>query len=198
VGAAQYQNSHARFFVLRDHVYGPGTQRLKHVTASERRGISTLNFDFAPRGQREFRQLTAGIARRGASLGKPNDPFLQHVAVIEDGTLLSVAQIDYRFYPEGIDPATGGIPTGLLTSTTQHIARELTQGIQSLALQVISRYWRLKRSKSAASTNHRQSRRCSTPSTRQPVSAECGPQLRLESASAGRETDHGTPKRRSQ
>lgn len=138
-GAAQYQNSHARFFVLRDHVYVPGTQRLKPVTASEPRGISTLNFGFTPRGQREFRQLTAGIARRGASLGKPDDPFLQHVAVIEDGTLLSVAQIDYRVHPEGIDPATTGIASSLPAATNQRVARELTQGILSLALQVISR-----------------------------------------------------------
>jgi len=134
IGAAQYQNSHARFFVLRDHVYVPGTQRLKHVTASEPRGISTLNFGFTPRGQREFRQLTAGIASRGISLGKSDDPFLQHVAVIEDGTLLSVAQIDYRVHPAGIDTATTGIPTALPDATNQRVALELTQGILSLAL----------------------------------------------------------------
>jgi len=140
IGAAQYQNSHARFFVLRDHLDVTGPQQLRHVTASEHRGISTLNFGFTPRGQRSFRQLTAVIARRGASLAESADPFLQHVAVIEDGTLLSVAQIDYRVYPEGvIDPATTGIPTGLPTSTTQRVALELTQGILPLALQVISR-----------------------------------------------------------
>lgn len=134
IGAAQYQNSHARFFVLRDHVYGPGPQRLKHVTASEPRGIPMLKIGLTPRGQREFRQLTGGIARRGASLAESGDPFLQHVAVIEDGTLLSVAQIDYRVYPDGIDPATTGIPTAFPAATTQRVALELTQGIQSLAL----------------------------------------------------------------
>ncbi|MFZ0042149.1 MAG: hypothetical protein WAK93_12645 [Solirubrobacteraceae bacterium] len=139
IGAAQYQNSHARFFVLRDHLDVAAGQ-LRHVTASDHHGSSTLNLAFTPRGQRSFHQLTAAIARRGASLGESADPFLQHVAVIEDGTLLSVAQIDYRVYPEGfIDPATTGIPTGLPTPTTQRVALELTQGILPLALQVISR-----------------------------------------------------------
>ena len=138
IGAAQYQNSQARFFVLRDHLDVTGSQQLRHVTASEHRGISTLNFGFAPLGQRAFHELTAVIARRGASLAASDDPFLQHVAVIEDGTLLSVAQIDYRVYPGGIDPATTGIPTGLPTSTTQRVARALTQGILPLALQVTS------------------------------------------------------------
>jgi hypothetical protein len=139
IGAAQYQNSHARFFVLRDHVYVASFQQLKHITASEHRAISTLNLGFTPRGQRTFHQLTAGIARRGASLGQPADPVYQHVAVIEDVTLVSVAQIDYRVYPDGIDPATTGIPTGLPAATTPRVARELTEGILPLALHVISR-----------------------------------------------------------
>jgi hypothetical protein len=138
LGAPQYQSSEARFFVLRDHLYVTGS-RLTHVTASEHRGISTLNLGLTPLGQREFNQLTGGIAHRGMSLGEPDDPFYQHIAVIEDGALLSVAQIDYHVYPEGIDPATTGLPTGLPTSTTQRVARVLRQGMPRLALEVISR-----------------------------------------------------------
>jgi hypothetical protein len=139
IGGAQYQNSHARFFVLRDHLDVASSQQLRHVTASEHHGISTLNFGFTPRGQRSLRQLTAGVARRGTSLAEAADPLYQHVAVIEDETLVSVAKIDYRVYPEGIDPATTGIPTGLPTPTNQRVALDLTQGILPLALEVISR-----------------------------------------------------------
>lgn len=123
---------------MRHHLDITGPQ-LRHVTVFEHRGISTLNFGLTPLGQRAFHQLTAVIARRGISLGESDGPFYQHVAVIEDGTLVSVAQIDYRVYPEGIDPATTGIPTGVPTSTTHRVARVLTQGILPLALQVISR-----------------------------------------------------------
>jgi hypothetical protein len=139
IGAAQYQNAHARFFVLRDHVDVFSSQQLKHITASEHRGLSTLNLGFTSRGRRAFRQLTAVVAHRGTSLGQSNDPFLQHVAVIENGALLSVAQIDYRLYPEGIDPATTGIPTAVPAATTRSVTRQLTQSLLSLDLQVISR-----------------------------------------------------------
>ena len=85
IGAAQYQNSHARFFVLRDHLDVGEIGQLRHVTASKQDGISTLNLAFSPRGQRSFRRLTAGIARRGASLAESADPVLQHIAIIDDG-----------------------------------------------------------------------------------------------------------------
>jgi hypothetical protein len=54
------------------------------------------------RGQRRFRQLTRGLAHRGANLHRA-----QHFAIAVRGRVYSRPLIDYRLTPDGLDATQG-------------------------------------------------------------------------------------------
>ena len=74
---------------------------------SSGRPIVTLQFN--GKGNKSFHRITRDEAIRGRALGNP-----QHFAIVLDDEIRSFPQIDYKQYPDGIDPTGGGAQiTGL-------------------------------------------------------------------------------------
>lgn len=81
-----------------------------------------VEFNFTASGRREFRAVTAAIARRGARLSGVGQTLNQHFAIAVDNTLLSVPFIDFKQYPDGISGETGAEIGGNFTT---RFARDL-------------------------------------------------------------------------
>jgi SecD/SecF fusion protein len=62
----------------------------------------------------------------------------QHFAVVLDGRLLTVPQIDFKSYPDGIRSATGDITSGLTVGSARDLATQLRLGALQVNLRVIS------------------------------------------------------------
>ena len=89
--------------------------------------IVTLQFTHA--GDERFHDITRDEAIRGRALGVD-----QHFAIVLDGELRSWPQIDYRRFPDGIDPAGGGAEIDGLPSVGE--AKALAVVLQTGALPV--------------------------------------------------------------
>jgi SecD/SecF fusion protein len=84
---------------------------------------------FTQPGDAAFRDITRAEAIRGRSVGAE-----QHFAIVLDGELRSWPQIDYRRYPDGIDPAGGGAQITGLSSAAE--AKSIALVLQTGALPV--------------------------------------------------------------
>jgi preprotein translocase subunit SecD len=79
-----------------------------------------------PQGIRRFHDLSAEVARRGATVSSPSLSLDQHIAAVVDGRLLSVLYVDVRAHPDGISPVDGAQITGGFSPTAaQQIATEI-------------------------------------------------------------------------
>ena len=84
---------------------------------------------FNGKGNKNFHQITREEAIRGRALGKP-----QHFAIVLDNEIRSFPQIDYKQYPDGIDPTGGGAQITGLASLGE--AKNLALVLQTGALPV--------------------------------------------------------------
>ena len=72
-------------------------------------GAAIVTLQFNGKGNKSFHRITRDEAIRGRALG-----VAQHFAIVLDDELRSYPQIDYKQYPDGIDPTGGGAQiTGL-------------------------------------------------------------------------------------
>jgi len=137
-------DSTARFYVLRDHVALTGKD-IKDPT----QGFNSTNgdqpdveFRFTDAGKSAFHSVTRLIAQRGLSLQLPGvapAAALQHFAVALDGKLISVASIDPRNLPDGIDGENGALIEGGFTiQSAQDLANLLKLGALPIGLKLIS------------------------------------------------------------
>jgi SecD/SecF fusion protein len=92
-------------------------------------GAPVVTLQFTGEGNRRFRDITRDEAFRGRTLGAE-----QHFAIVLDGELRSAPSIDYRRYPDGIDPSGGGAEINGLRSAGE--ARDLAVVLQTGALPV--------------------------------------------------------------
>jgi SecD/SecF fusion protein len=83
---------------------------------------------FTGKGGGKFHAITRNIAQRGQIRGTP-----QHFAIVLDGEIKSWPQIDYKQYPDGIDPINGAQITGLQSLGE---AKDLALVLQTGALPV--------------------------------------------------------------
>ena len=82
--------------------------------------------------------MTGDIAHRGANVSLGGHSFNQHFAVALDNQLITVPQIDYRQYPDGIVGGGGADVTGSLTpQSARDLATELRLGALPLAVRVV-------------------------------------------------------------
>jgi SecD/SecF fusion protein len=105
-------------------------------------GAPNVTFDFTGGGAKTWEQFTRKLAQRGQdlqfSLGG-GDASNQHFAIVLDNELISVPQIDYRQYPDGIDAGGGSrISGGFTIKTAQRLANLLKTGALPIKLQLIS------------------------------------------------------------
>ena len=129
----------ARFYVPKDHValFASDITSPRQSTDPNAR-VPTVTFGFTTKGKAEFQSVTANVAHRGALVSAPGQTFNQHFAVALDTTLLTVPQIDFKTYPDGIRGAGGDIAGGLTAQSARDLVTELRLGALPLNLRLIA------------------------------------------------------------
>ncbi|MHB1835729.1 MAG: SecDF P1 head subdomain-containing protein, partial [Solirubrobacteraceae bacterium] len=117
-----FTSPQARFFVLRDHVALFGVDITNPVASTDSWGSPAVRFGFTAAGRRAFQKLTATIAHRGQDVSVGGQKLYQHFAVAVDGQLVTIPQINFEQYPDGVIGANGADITGALTRNS---AREI-------------------------------------------------------------------------
>jgi SecD/SecF fusion protein len=138
----QATSPQAQYFVLRDHPALNGSN-ISNPTASTQGGEPIVNFGFKNGGAQKFQDVTSDIAHRGARFQIGSNRMFQHFAASLDGQLLSVPQIDYTKYPDGIvnvgsSTAGASIQGAFTTKEAQDLATQLRLGTLPVRLTLIS------------------------------------------------------------
>jgi SecD/SecF fusion protein len=128
----------AEFFVLKDHVALFGNDITHPRAGADQSGLPDITFGFTGSGQSRFHTLTRQVARRGRNVSVGADKLSQHFAVALDNQLLTVPEIDFRQYPDGVIGGGGADITGGLTAqSAKDLATELRLGALPLKLQLV-------------------------------------------------------------
>jgi SecD/SecF fusion protein len=103
-----------------------------------------VTMEFTGKGRKAFANVTKRIAIRGAETivppGAPPDAALQRFAITLDNKIVSLATIDFRENPEGIDGRTGAQINGIGNlQETQDLAQNLRIGALPIDLKLISK-----------------------------------------------------------
>jgi SecD/SecF fusion protein len=105
-------------------------------------GAPNVTFDFTGGGAGIWEKFTKKLSQRGQDLSLTlggGENANQHFAISLDSELISVPQIDYRQYPNGIDPSGGSrISGGFTIESAQRLANLLKTGALPIKLQLIS------------------------------------------------------------
>jgi SecD/SecF fusion protein len=104
-------------------------------------GAPNVTFDFTDEGRRSWAQVTKQIAERGQEqyFGGPREASFQHFAIVLDDELISVPQISWSEFPEGLDGRGGSrISGGFTLDTAQNLANLLRTGALPVELELIS------------------------------------------------------------
>jgi SecD/SecF fusion protein len=104
-------------------------------------GGPNVTFDFTGGGAGIWEKFTKKLSERGQelSLTLGGDNANQHFAIALDNELISVPQIDYKQYPNGIDSSNGSqISGGFTIDSAQRLANLLKSGALPIRLQLIS------------------------------------------------------------
>jgi SecD/SecF fusion protein len=129
----------AGYYVLRDHVALFGNEISNPVEGQDPSGQPDVQFGFSGHGATAFQSVTAAIARRGEldSIGGTHQ--FQHFATALDNQLITVPQIDYTQFADGITGGGGADITGGFTvSSADALAQELRLGALPIRLKKIS------------------------------------------------------------
>jgi SecD/SecF fusion protein len=128
----------AEFFVLKDRVALLGNDITNPRAGTDQSGQPDITFGFNGPGQSSFETLTRQVARRGRQLSVGGATFDQHFAVALDNQLLTVPQIDFRQYPDGVSGGGGAdIAGGLTAQSAKDLATELRYGALPLAVKIL-------------------------------------------------------------
>ncbi len=132
----------AEFFVLKDQPALSGTQ-ISNPTQSSSGGQPIVQFGFSHGGGQAFQNVTSTIAHRGQAVSIGGTHLFQHFAAALDGQLLSVPQIDFTKYPDGIvntgsSTAGASIQGSFTTQSAKDLATQLRLGTLPVKLDLIS------------------------------------------------------------
>jgi SecD/SecF fusion protein len=128
----------AQFFVLKDDVALVGNDITNPQPSTDQSGEPDITFSFNGHGRSDFEKVTRQVARRGASVSVAGQTLNQHFAVALDNQLVTLPQIDYRQYPDGILGGGGADITGDYThQSAKDVATELRLGTLPLNLEVV-------------------------------------------------------------
>ena len=97
-----YRDAGDRYYVLRDAAALTGLDLRRATRATSAGGSPDVNATLTPAGTRAFQALTGAVAHRGMRLDATGSLSFQHFAVIINGAIMAVPQIDYRQYPAGV------------------------------------------------------------------------------------------------
>jgi hypothetical protein len=98
-----------QFYVLRGDPVLSGAQIVDPVASTDQAGNPDLQFSFTGSGERRFERLTAVLAHRGAALSRRGFALPQHFAVALDNHLITVPDIDFQQYPNGVQDSGGSL-----------------------------------------------------------------------------------------
>jgi SecD/SecF fusion protein len=128
------------YYVLRDRVALNGSE----ITNPEQGTDSTtsepdVTFGFTGQGATAFQNVTAKIAQRGQLDALGSSKNFQHFAIALDNRLVTVPEIDYTQYQDGIPSSGGSEISGSFTiNAAQQLAQELRLGALPIKLVKIS------------------------------------------------------------
>ncbi|HSC05173.1 MAG TPA: protein translocase subunit SecD [Solirubrobacteraceae bacterium] len=130
----------AQFYVLKDDIALRGNEITNPQQSNDpNTGEPDVTFGFTGNGKKAFQDTTAAIARRGSLVSGLGQSLNQHFAVALDNALITVPQIDYKQYPDGINGDNGAdITGGFSISSAQDLANELRLGALPINLKLIS------------------------------------------------------------
>jgi SecD/SecF fusion protein len=129
----------AQFYVLRDDVALTGNDITNPQASTDQSGAPDVTFGFNGKGQSAFQRVTGTIAHRGANVSLGGASLNQHFAVALDNQLVTVPQINFHQYPDGIICGGGADITGGFTSqSASDLATELRYGALPLNVRVVS------------------------------------------------------------
>ena len=129
----------AEFFVLKDKPALTGNDVTNPQPSTDQGGNPDVTFGFNGKGQSAFQRVTGDIAHRGANVSLGGNTLNQHFAVALDNQLVTVPQINYRQYPDGIIGGGGADITGGFTSqSASDLATQLRLGALPIKLRQIS------------------------------------------------------------
>src|SRR6476619_1021987 len=104
-------------------------------------GQPNVTFDFTGHGANVWSKFTRKLSQRGQefSLGGQGDASNQHFAIALDNELISVPQIDWHQYPDGLGGGQGSrISGGFTIDSAQRLANLLKTGALPIKLELIS------------------------------------------------------------
>ena len=130
----------AQFYVLKDHVSLFGNEITNPQQSTDQGGNPDVTFGFNSKGGKAFQNVTADDRpprrSRQRSFGQQLN---QHFAVALDNKLITVPQIDFKTYPDGITGGSGADITGGFTiQSAQDLATQLRLGALPINLKLIS------------------------------------------------------------
>jgi SecD/SecF fusion protein len=129
----------AQFYVLKDHVALFGNDITNPQQSTDQSGSPDVSFGFTSKGNTQFSNVTAAIAKRGDLVSGLGNEYVQHFAVALDTQLITVPSIDFKTYPDGISGGNGAEITGGFTiSSAQDLATQLRLGALPIKLNLIS------------------------------------------------------------
>jgi SecD/SecF fusion protein len=129
----------AQFYVLKDSVALTGNDITNPEPSTDQSGSPDVTFSFNGVGQSNFSRVTGEIAHRGANVSLGGATLYQHFAVALDNQLVTVPQINYRQYPDGIVGGGGAdITGGFTTQSASDLATQLRLGALPIKLVQIS------------------------------------------------------------
>jgi preprotein translocase subunit SecD len=133
-----FAGPNTQFYVLRDRGWLVGDQITNPKQSTDQSGSPDLAFSFTPTGAHAFQTGTAAIAHRGTQASGLGQTLNQHFAVALDHKLLTVPQIDFKTYPDGISGRDGAdIAGGLTTQSARDLATVLAVGSLSVNLEPV-------------------------------------------------------------
>ncbi len=129
----------ATFYVLKDHVSLFGNDITNPQQSTDQSGSPDVTFSFTSRGEKAFQNVTSAIAHRGDRVSGLGQQLNQHFATALDNKLITVPQIDFKTYPDGIQGGGGADITGGFTiQSAQDLATQLRLGALPINLKLIS------------------------------------------------------------
>ena len=135
-----FNSATAQFYVLKDHVSLFGQDITNPQASTDSAGNPDVQFGFTSKGKSQFQNVTASIARRGASISTLGQTLNQHFAVALDQQLITVPSIEFKQYPDGINGDNGAqITGGFNTATASDLATQLRLGALPINLKLISK-----------------------------------------------------------
>jgi SecD/SecF fusion protein len=127
----------AQYYVLKDNVGLTGNDITNPQASTDQSGQPDVTFGFSGKGQSAFERVTGQIAHRGRDVSLQS-ALNQHFAVALDGQLITVPQIDWHQYPDGIIGGGADISGSFTSQTASDLANQLRLGALPIKLNLIS------------------------------------------------------------